>query len=124
MIFESIKDYNCLHHSHQIVDSLIEATRISLSGARVYLDSRLLRAKHPLLSTSQPNIHPKRLREYKDGSGQYGILQEKVFGPFSDITSNLFEANTPLGPTLIQTVDLPGLHERTPQGDNFMQALS
>ena len=40
-------------------------------------------------------------------------METNVFGRTSEITDHLFCANTPLEPTEIQTLDLPGLQTST-----------
>ena len=49
IIFDNLKDYEILHSSQLIIDSIIEATRIGLPAAKGYLESRMIEYQHPRL---------------------------------------------------------------------------
>ena len=56
LIFENIKDYKLLHSSKQIIDAVIEATRIGLPSVKGYLEGRILVSDNPMMRSSYPRL--------------------------------------------------------------------
>ena len=55
-ILENIMNFGMMHSSHQIIDALIMGTALGLPSVKSYLDSRIMKAEHPLLAMSYPKI--------------------------------------------------------------------
>ena len=110
LIFENIKDYKILHSSKQIIDAVIEATRIGLPSVKGYLEGRILISDHPMMQFSYPRLRKNVRRDCPAIQGEYGCVTASIWGRLNPITDRLFKKNKPRQPTRIETVDLPELH--------------
>lgn len=115
IIFDNLKDYEILHSSQLIIDSIIEATRIGLPAAQGYLESRMIDYQHPQLLESYPKLKSRFRRETasKEDPVEYGAKTAPIFGSERDLTSSVFKSGKPKEPTRFVLVDLPGLHEQS-----------
>ena len=80
LIFENIKDYGLLHSSQQIIDAVIEGTRLGLPSVKVFLESRFKRASHSMLPFSQPQINEGQRRTCPAIEGEYGYAIAPIWG--------------------------------------------
>ena len=84
-------NFGMMHSSHQIIDAIIAGTRLGLPSVKSYLESRILKAEHPLLLLSYPKINESQIRSCPAIEGDYGIITASTWGRVSDVTNNLFK---------------------------------
>jgi len=90
LILENLAEYGVLHSSQQILDAVIQATRIGLPSIKLYLESRLKKTLHPMLQPNQRRIRQEISRSSPAMGGDYGLVTAPVLGTVTDITSRLF----------------------------------
>lgn len=73
IIFENIQDYGLLHSSPQILDAVIEGTRLGLPSVKNFIESRMITCEHPLLPFSQRRLSSKFRRTAPSIKGDYGV---------------------------------------------------
>ena len=61
IIFDGIKDFGLLHSSQNVMEAVIEATKLGLPAVKGYLESRVIRTEHSLM----PFSHPRLLKEVR-----------------------------------------------------------